>query len=142
MSSEKVEKHLIIAVGERFYLALAKGPINSQHVLILSTQHIPCAAQLSLEDWEELLKFKNALRKLFKSLGQVACFTERHYKTSHLIIDVIGFEEGYAWKIKHSFEVIFRLHLYFVTSLLHSCKLTVYLLCHKYPIYNISPLTG
>ncbi|XP_023178253.1 CWF19-like protein 1 homolog [Drosophila hydei] len=104
LSSEKVEKHLIITVGERFYLALAKGPINSQHVLILSTKHIPCAAQLSSEDWEELLKFKQALRKLFKSLGQVVCFTERHYKTSHLIIDVLGFEEGYAWKIKHSFE--------------------------------------
>lgn len=105
MSSDKVEKHLIITVGERFYLALAKGPINSHHVLILSTKHIPCSTQLSSEDWEELDKFKNALRNLFKSLGQVVCFTERHYKTSHLIIDVLAFEEGYAWKIKHSFEV-------------------------------------
>lgn len=100
-----MEKHLIITVGERFYLALAKGPINSHHVLILSTKHVPCSAQLSSEDWEELEKFKTALRKLFKCLGQVVCFTERHYKTSHLIIDVLGFEEGYAWKIKHSFEV-------------------------------------
>ncbi|KAH8407462.1 hypothetical protein KR222_001468, partial [Zaprionus bogoriensis] len=104
LSSPKVEKHLIITVGERFYLALAKGPINRHHVLILSTKHIPCSAQLSSEDWEELDKFKNALRKLFKSLGQVVCFTERHYKTSHLVIDALGFEEGYAWKIKHSFE--------------------------------------
>ncbi|XP_062132153.1 CWF19-like protein 1 homolog isoform X1 [Drosophila sulfurigaster albostrigata] len=104
LSSIKVEKHLIITVGERFYIALAKGPINSHHVLILSTKHIPCSAQLSPEDWEELEKFKGALRQLFKSLGQVVCFTERHYKTSHLIIDVLAFEEGYAWKIKHSFE--------------------------------------
>ncbi|KAL7735607.1 hypothetical protein ACLKA6_009564 [Drosophila palustris] len=104
LSSEKVEKHLIITVGERFYLALAKGPINSHHVLILSTKHVPCSAQLSTEEWEELDKFKDALKKLFKSLGQVVCFTERHYKTSHLIIDVLAFEEGYAWKIKHSFE--------------------------------------
>lgn len=112
-----MEKHLIITVGERFYLALAKGPINSHHVLILSTKHIPCAAQLSTEDWEELDKFKTALRKLFKSLGQVVCFTERHYKTSHLIIDAVAFEEGYSWKIKHSFEVCCIRFIYLYTSI-------------------------
>ncbi|ALC41443.1 CG7741 [Drosophila busckii] len=104
LSSDQVEKHLIITIGERFYLALAKGPINSHHILILSTKHVPCAAQLSNEEWEELDKFKNALRKYFKSLGQVVCFTERHYMTSHLVIDVLSLEDGYAWKIKHSFE--------------------------------------
>ncbi|EDW02397.1 CWF19-like protein 1 homolog [Drosophila grimshawi] len=104
LSSPKVEKHLIIAIGERFYMALAKGPINSHHVLILSTKHMPCTAQLSTEEWEELDKFKAALKKLFKTLGQVVCFTERHYKSPHLTIDVMAFEEGYSWKIKHSFE--------------------------------------
>ncbi|KAH8336930.1 hypothetical protein KR059_008551, partial [Drosophila kikkawai] len=104
LSSPDVEKHLIITVGEHFYLALAKGPINKNHVMILSTKHVPCAAQLSPEDWEELDKFKAALRKFFKSLGQVVCFTERHYKSVHLQINVLAFEEGYAWKIKHSFE--------------------------------------
>ncbi|BFG05225.1 CWF19-like protein 1 homolog [Drosophila madeirensis] len=104
LSSPDVEKHLIITVGERFYLALAKGPINRHHVMILSTKHLPCAAQLSTEDWEELDKFKNALRKYFKTIGQVVCFTERHYKSFHLQINVLGIEEGYAWKIKHSFE--------------------------------------
>lgn len=72
--------------------------------MILSTKHVPCAAQLSPEDWEELDKFKAALRKFFKSLGKVVCFTERHYKSVHLQINVLAFEEGYAWKIKHSFE--------------------------------------
>ncbi|EDV56492.1 CWF19-like protein 1 homolog isoform X1 [Drosophila erecta] len=104
LSSPDVEKHLIITVGEHFYLALAKGPINKHHVMILSTKHVPCAAQLSPDDWEELNKFKAALRKFFKTLGQVVCFTERHYKSVHLQINVLAFEEGYAWKIKHSFE--------------------------------------
>ncbi|KAH8316447.1 hypothetical protein KR067_008266, partial [Drosophila pandora] len=104
LSSPDVEKHLIITIGEHFYLALAKGPINRYHVMILSTKHVPCAAQLSSEDWEELDKFKTALKKFFKSLGQVVCFTERHYKSVHLQINALAFEEGYAWKIKHSFE--------------------------------------
>ncbi|XP_033253451.1 CWF19-like protein 1 homolog [Drosophila miranda] len=105
LSSPDVEKHLIITIGERFYLALPKGSINRYHVMILSTKHLPCAAQLTTEDWEELDKFKNALRKFFKTISQVVCFTERHYKSFHLQINVLGFGEGYAWKIKHSFEV-------------------------------------
>ncbi|XP_030388604.1 CWF19-like protein 1 homolog [Scaptodrosophila lebanonensis] len=104
LSSPDVEKHLIITVGDRFYLALAKGPINDHHVMLMSTEHIPCVARLSPEDWDELNKFKTALRKFFKSIGQAVCFTERHYKSPHLQINVLGFEEGYAWKIKHSFE--------------------------------------
>lgn len=108
LSSPDVEKHLIITVGEHFYLALAKGPINKHHVMILSTKHVPCAAQLSPDDWKELNKFKAALRKFFKTLGQVVCFTERHYKSVHLQINALAFEEGYAWKIKHSFEVCSR----------------------------------
>lgn len=72
--------------------------------MILSTKHVPCAAQLSPDDWKELNKFKAALRKFFKTLGQVVCFTERHYKSVHLQINALAFEEGYAWKIKHSFE--------------------------------------
>ncbi|XP_013105082.2 CWF19-like protein 1 homolog [Stomoxys calcitrans] len=104
LSCPNVEKHLIITIGSHFYLALAKGPINDYHILILSITHIPCAAQLTEDDWKELLRFKKALRKFFKEQNQVVCFTERNYKTSHLQINVFGIDEGYAWKIQHAFE--------------------------------------
>lgn len=99
-----MEKHLIITIGSHFYLALAKGPINDYHILILSITHIPCAAQLTEEDWKELLRFKKALKKFFKEQNQVVCFTERNYKTSHLQINVFAVDEGFAWKIPHAFE--------------------------------------
>ncbi|XP_053962313.1 CWF19-like protein 1 homolog [Anastrepha ludens] len=104
LSSPEVEKHLVISIGENFYLALAKGPINEFHVLIMSITHISSASLLSDDDWQELTKFKTALRDFFKSHGQVVCFTERHYKSSHLQINALGIDEGYAWKIKHAFE--------------------------------------
>lgn len=67
LSSTSVEKHLVITVGEHFYLALAKGPINETHCLILPVTHIQCSALLSKESWVELDQFKDALRKMFKS---------------------------------------------------------------------------
>lgn len=68
LSSTSVEKHLVITVGEHFYLALAKGPINDTHCLILPVTHIQCSALLSKESWVELDQFKDALRKMFKSI--------------------------------------------------------------------------
>lgn len=95
---------MIISIGEHFYLALAKGPINDYHILILSITHIPCAAQLTDDDWKELNKFKSALTEFFKDQNRVVCFTERNYKSSHLQINVFSIDEGYAWKVPHAFE--------------------------------------
>lgn len=67
LSSPSVEKHLVITIGDSFYLALAKGPINQYHVLILSVTHIQSAALLSGDDWFELEKFKSALKDFFAS---------------------------------------------------------------------------
>lgn len=39
LSSPSVEKHLVISVGTHCYLALAKGPLNPYHVLILPIAH-------------------------------------------------------------------------------------------------------
>lgn len=67
LSSSSVEKHLIVTVGQHFYIALAKGPINETHCLLLPITHIQSSALLSKESWEELDKFKDALRKVFRS---------------------------------------------------------------------------
>lgn len=67
LSSPDVEKHLVITIGDSFYLALSKGPINQYHVLILSVTHIQSVALLSEEDFNELEKFKSALKEFFAS---------------------------------------------------------------------------
>ena len=35
LSSAEVEKHLIVSVGEHSYLAMAKGALTGDHVMIL-----------------------------------------------------------------------------------------------------------
>ncbi|XP_063698565.1 CWF19-like protein 1 homolog [Culicoides brevitarsis] len=100
LSSPDVEKHLVITVGENFYMAMPKGPINENHVLLLSVNHIQSSALLSNESWEELLRFKDALRKFYASIGQVVCFFERNYRTSHLLIDCIPLPKTLEWQIK------------------------------------------
>ncbi|XP_037953190.1 CWF19-like protein 1 homolog, partial [Teleopsis dalmanni] len=104
LSSPDVEKHLVISVGEHFYLALAKGPINDYHVLIMSIVHIQSAALLTEDDWEELTRFKDALRKFFQANNHEVCFTERNYKSSHIQINALGIDKPRAWKMAHSFE--------------------------------------
>ncbi|CAO1299250.1 unnamed protein product [Diamesa hyperborea] len=104
LSSESIEKHLIISVGDNFYIALAKGPLNNYHVLILPTQHIQSAAQLSEDHFQELELFKRALKKYFESKDMVAIFFERNYKTSHLQINAIGIAKDMEWQIKATFD--------------------------------------
>lgn len=104
LSSPNVEKHLVIAIGDNFYMALAKGPINSTHVLILSVTHIQSVSLLSQEDFDELEKFKEALRKFFKSTGQSVAFFERNYKSPHLQVNAVAVDESLEWQIKNTIE--------------------------------------
>ena len=80
LSGSEVEKHLVVSVGEHSYLALAKGGLTPEHVLILP---IACyASQLDIpqEVQEEMERFKSALRKCFKKSGKQVIFFERNYK--------------------------------------------------------------
>nr|XP_019536953.2 CWF19-like protein 1 homolog [Aedes albopictus] len=104
LSSGSIEKHLIISVGEHFYLALAKGPVNETHILILSITHIQNASLLSAEQWAELNKFKLALTQFFKDREETIFLYERNYKTGHLQINAIGVDNNVAWKIQHVLE--------------------------------------
>lgn len=104
LSSGSIEKHLIISVGEHFYLALAKGPVNEIHILILSITHIQNASLLSAEQWTELNKFKEALTQFFKDRDETIFLFERNYKTGHLQINAIGVDNNVAWKIQHVLE--------------------------------------
>ncbi|XP_055624320.1 CWF19-like protein 1 homolog [Toxorhynchites rutilus septentrionalis] len=104
LSSGTIEKHLIISVGEHFYLALAKGPINETHILILSITHIQNASLLSAAQWDELNRFKESLTNFFKDREETIFLYERNYKTGHLQINAIGVDNNVAWKIKHVLE--------------------------------------
>lgn len=89
LSSPTVERHLVISVGSHCYLALAKGPLTPDHVLILPITHHQATTQVPDEVNEEIKKFKESLMKMFASLGQLVVFFERNFKTSHLQIQCV-----------------------------------------------------
>ena len=103
LSSGDVEKHLIISIGDNFYIALAKGPVNNYHALILPVNHVQSSANLSEEHFQELELFKRALKKFYESNNMCTVFFERNYKTSHMQVNAVGLDKEIEWNIKETF---------------------------------------
>merc|ERR1719367_142356 len=95
LSSAEVEKHLVVSVGEHAYLALPKGPLNENHLLILPIAHHRCALELPEEVAEEI--------EMFKKNGLSAVFFERNYKSHHMQLQVVGLPNRFEGAIKPSF---------------------------------------
>ncbi|XP_070925402.1 CWF19-like protein 1 isoform X6 [Macaca nemestrina] len=74
---------------KKCYLALAKGGLSDDHVLILPIGHYQSVVELSAEVVEEVEKYKTTLRRFFKSRGKRCVVFERNYKSHHLQLQVI-----------------------------------------------------
>eukprot|EP00063_Salmo_salar_P064467 XP_014039302.1 PREDICTED: CWF19-like protein 1 [Salmo salar] len=88
LASPQVEKHLVISIGTHCYLALAKGSLTPQHVLVLPIGHYQSVVELSSEVVKELDRYKMAVRTFYKSKGQRCVLFERNYHSQHLQIQV------------------------------------------------------
>uniref|UniRef100_A0A8B9T3K4 CWF19-like protein 1 n=1 Tax=Anas platyrhynchos TaxID=8839 RepID=A0A8B9T3K4_ANAPL len=89
LASPEVEKHLVVSIGTHCYLALAKGGLLPDHVLILPIGHCQSVVDLSPEVMEEVTKYKSALKEFFRSKGKRYVLFERNYKSQHLQLQVI-----------------------------------------------------
>uniref|UniRef100_A0A8K9WTZ0 CWF19-like protein 1 n=1 Tax=Oncorhynchus mykiss TaxID=8022 RepID=A0A8K9WTZ0_ONCMY len=93
LASPQVEKHLVISIGTHCYLALAKGSLTPQHVLVLPIGHYQSVVELSSEVVKELDRYKMAVRTFYKSKGQRCVLFERNYHSQHLQIQVVPVPE-------------------------------------------------
>ncbi|KAM6265431.1 CWF19-like protein 1 isoform 2-T2 [Porphyrio hochstetteri] len=84
LASPEVEKHLVVSIGTHCYLALAKGGLLPDHVLILPIGHYQSVVDLSSEVVEEVAKYKAALKEFFRSKGKRYVLFERNYRSQHL----------------------------------------------------------
>lgn len=89
LASPEVEKQLVISIGESCYLALAKGALTPDHVLILPIGHHQSTVEVDEDTLEEINKFKDCLRGYYKSVGKCPVYFERNYRSSHLQIQVV-----------------------------------------------------
>ena len=56
-----------VTAGEEMYIAMDKGSINDQHVLILPIEHRSNSLSLSASAYMELERYLSALRSCFAS---------------------------------------------------------------------------
>ena len=103
LSSAEVEKHLIVSVGSHAYLALPKGGLTEDHLLICPVGHHSSQVTMPEEAQQEVEKFKSALRKMYKKHEKVPVFFERNYKQQHLQIQVVPVPRQKAAQVKTVF---------------------------------------
>ncbi|XP_067860890.1 CWF19-like protein 1 isoform X1 [Heptranchias perlo] len=89
LASPEVEKHLVISIGTHCYIALAKGSLTPDHVLILPIGHHQSVVELPSEVIEEVEKCKLALKKFYESKGKRFVMFERNYRSQHLQLQVV-----------------------------------------------------
>lgn len=86
------------------YLALAKGGLTPDHVLILPIGHCQSMVDLASEVVEEVEQYKSALKRFFGARGKRFVAFERNYRSQHLQLQVRGLwvspsgtGEGWPW---------------------------------------------
>jgi len=90
LGSKNVEKHLVVSVGEQCYVAMAKGAVNTDHILICPIQHHNSTVVAPDDVVMEMEKYKQALRKMFAEEEKHMVTYERNFYTQHLQLQVIG----------------------------------------------------
>eukprot|EP00794_Sanderia_malayensis_P016735 gene16735-18431_t len=103
LGSPQVEKHLVISVGNLTYLALAKGGLTPDHVLICPIHHYNSTVVLPEESLMELEKYKQSLRKMFKKQGMSLVIFERNFYTQHLQLQAVPIPKDKIGEAKESF---------------------------------------
>lgn len=89
LANPQVESHLLVSFGEESYLALPKGGLIPNHVLIVPLAHISSLIEANKQTLDEINRYIAALKQLFK---RVIIF-ERSVKVSnvpvHMLLHVI-----------------------------------------------------
>lgn len=104
LASPEVEKHLVISVGTHAYLAMAKGGLVEDHVLILPVEHHQSTAEAPENVLDEIEKFKSAIKKMCSKQKKAVVFYERNYKTSHMQIQAIPIPEKATRELREIFQ--------------------------------------
>lgn len=92
LSSSKLEKHLLIYIGEHCYLSLAKGGLCDEHFLISPIEHVSSLNDTDENSKEvlcELEQFKKSLTRYFEHKALGVIFYERNFKTVHWQLQVV-----------------------------------------------------
>uniref|UniRef100_A0A8C9SVD3 CWF19-like protein 1 n=1 Tax=Scleropages formosus TaxID=113540 RepID=A0A8C9SVD3_SCLFO len=89
LASPEVEKHLVVSIGTHCYVALAKGGLTVDHVLVLPVGHYQSVVDLGTEVVAEMERYKGAVKEFYRSRGCRCVIFERNYRSQHLQLQVV-----------------------------------------------------
>eukprot|EP00462_Mataza_sp_D1_P025673 CAMPEP_0175145052 /NCGR_PEP_ID=MMETSP0087-20121206/14524_1 /TAXON_ID=136419 /ORGANISM="Unknown Unknown, Strain D1" /LENGTH=600 /DNA_ID=CAMNT_0016429691 /DNA_START=93 /DNA_END=1895 /DNA_ORIENTATION=- len=101
-----VKTHMVVSISSEAYLALAKGPLTPDHMLLLPMDHINSFLELPAATKVRFEEYKAALRKCFAAQGKTAIFYERHMPTrgtNHMHLQVLPIPNQLASTAKDRF---------------------------------------
>ncbi|XP_049852279.1 CWF19-like protein 1 [Schistocerca gregaria] len=109
LSNPEVEQHLIFSVGEEAYLAMAKGGITNEHILIIPIDHGPSISSVNPSVWTEITKYLASLSTCFKSEGNAMLAWESAFKKNsdarvHAHLQIVAVPESIADEIGQRFQ--------------------------------------
>ncbi|KAI9982833.1 hypothetical protein PInf_006623 [Phytophthora infestans] len=107
LSTPTLERHLIVSIGQEAYLAMPKGAICGDHVLIVPIAHEESTLKLSDDTWREMERFKAALRRYFASQDKEMLVIDRNVATlgaTHCHLQVVGVPKHKAGAARRVFE--------------------------------------
>lgn len=108
LASPNVDKTLIVSIGDYSYIALAKGGLTDDHLMILPIEHIRSTVEIEDENLqEEIDRFKKALIDFFSQRQRVPVFFERNFRSAHFQIQVIGLPLSKAPSLKDAVSKVF-----------------------------------
>lgn len=91
--SAKLDKQLLVSLGDKIYLSLPwYMGLQSGHCILTTLQHVPCCTQLDEDAWEEISNFRKALTRMFAARRQDVVFYEianKLHRRPHLSVHCI-----------------------------------------------------
>jgi diadenosine tetraphosphate (Ap4A) HIT family hydrolase len=87
---------LVVSVGAECYVALAKGGLTPDHVLVVPLGHFPSTRALPAEAAAELERYKDALRRAYAAAGKATVAFEVCTRSPHAHVQVIPVPQAQA----------------------------------------------
>ncbi|KAG7394035.1 hypothetical protein PHYBOEH_005893 [Phytophthora boehmeriae] len=107
LATPTLERHLIVSIGQEAYLAMPKGAICGDHLLIVPIAHEASTLAVSDDTWREMERFKAALRRYFASQDKELLVIDRNVATlgaTHCHLQVVGVPKAKAAAARRIFE--------------------------------------